>query len=99
MLACGRTTQLRNRELRGAGIPLALIAWFGRRPFYPTVKALSPESVAVLGKSKMNKLIWTLKQLVPLTYRSHYEKDGAHHFCVWRMWMGKCFDIDDVILI
>lgn len=46
----------------------------------------------------MNKLIWALKQLLPLTYRSFYTEAGRTHFCVWRMWLGRCFDIDDVIV-
>ncbi len=40
---------------------------------------------------------WTRKQLFPLTYRTRYEEDGVRHFCVWRMWLGRCFDIDDVV--
>jgi len=44
----------------------------------------------------MGKLIWTIKQLFPLTYRSRYEANGERRFCVWRMWMGRCFDIDDM---
>lgn len=40
---------------------------------------------------------WGLRQLLPLTYRSHYEQDGKKHFTVWRMWLGKCFDQEDVI--
>lgn len=40
---------------------------------------------------------WYLKQLLPLTYRSHYVADDRrHHFVVWRMWLGSRFDIEDV---
>lgn len=38
---------------------------------------------------------WYLKQLFPLTYRTHYGKDGKEMFCVWRMWFGKCFDVEE----
>lgn len=47
----------------------------------------------------MSKLIWTCKQAIPLTYRSHYsDSNGDKHFCVWQMWMGKVFNVDDVIV-
>ena len=48
--------------------------------------------------SIMEKAISSLKQLFPLTYRSYYEADGERHFCVWRMWFGRCFGIDDVVI-
>ena len=48
-------------------------------------------------------MVWYLKQLLPLTYRSHYEKVGLDeesecHFVVWKMWFGRCFAVDDVVL-
>lgn len=46
----------------------------------------------------MQKVVWYLKQLLPLTYRSHYSDAEGRHFCVWRMWMGRCFEIDDVVV-
>jgi len=43
----------------------------------------------------MRCILWYLKQLVPLTYRSHYSTaDGMKHFAVWRMWWGRCFSIE-----
>lgn len=46
------------------------------------------------------KLRWYLRQLLPLTYRTHYtETDrGLRHFAVWRMWFGHVFDHDDHII-
>lgn len=44
----------------------------------------------------MNKIIWCLKQLLPLTYRSHFEMANKKYFCVWRMWFGRCFNIEEV---
>lgn len=41
---------------------------------------------------------WYLKQLLPLTYRTHYEEDGLKHFVVWKMWFGRSYDIDDYII-
>lgn len=46
----------------------------------------------------MNRLIWYVKQLWPCTYRTTYREDGALHFCVWRMFLGRCFAIDDVVV-
>ena len=42
---------------------------------------------------------WYLKQLLPLTYRSHYKKGGKKYFCVWRMWFGRCFAIEEFQII
>ena len=44
------------------------------------------------------KLIWYLRQLLPLSYRAHYTASGQRHFCVWRMWLGRSFDIDDMVI-
>jgi len=42
---------------------------------------------------------WYIKQLLPLTYRSKYRDcNNNKHFCVWNMWMGKCYNIDDIII-
>ncbi|MCK5610762.1 hypothetical protein KAR91_53305 [Candidatus Pacearchaeota archaeon] len=52
----------------------------------------------------MNKVIWYLKQLLPLSYKSQYKTDqmdpvtgkvvddNAKVTCRWRMWFGRCFD-------
>jgi hypothetical protein len=42
-----------------------------------------------------NSIIYSLKQFLPLTYRSHYGKDGKEMFCVWCMWFGKCFNVEE----
>ncbi len=44
-----------------------------------------------------NRLVWMLRQLLPLHYRTRYtDEGGSRHFVVWQMWMGRCFAIDDV---
>jgi hypothetical protein len=43
-----------------------------------------------------DKIIWYLKQLFPFTYRTFYAADGVTHYCVWNMWMGRCFHVDDL---
>lgn len=45
-------------------------------------------------------LKWRFKQLLPLTYRTTYKtvEDGKTHFAVWKMWMGKCYKVNDVIV-
>lgn len=42
------------------------------------------------------RIKWTIKQLLPLTYRTTYGKGAGRYFCVWNMWMGRCFNIDEV---
>ena len=45
------------------------------------------------------KIIWHFRQLLPLTYRSHYaDSDGVNHFCVWNMWLGRCYNVEDVVV-
>ena len=45
-------------------------------------------------------MIWYLRQLAPLTYRSRYsDGEGREHFAVWRMWFGRVFHYDDVIVL
>ena len=48
----------------------------------------------------MSTLLYYLKQLLPLTYRTRYW-DAQHqlHFCVWRQWLGRCFNVDDVVVV
>lgn len=47
----------------------------------------------------MERLVWSLKQLLPLTYRTEYgDAEGRQHFVVWNMWLGRCYRIDDVIV-
>lgn len=50
------------------------------------------------GTMRLGKLKRYAKQLAPLTYRTTYTADGERHFCVWRMWMGQCFQVDDVVM-
>ena len=32
--------------------------------------------------------------LLPLTYRTTYGEGGKRYFSVWRMWLGRCFDVE-----
>jgi len=44
-------------------------------------------------------MIWYLKQLLPLIYRTGYtDSVGRRHFAVWRMWFGRVFAHDDVVV-
>lgn len=44
-------------------------------------------------------MLWYLKQLFPFTYRTKYtDSKGKRHYTVWNMWMGRCFNIDDVVI-
>lgn len=47
----------------------------------------------------MSNLRWYLRQLIPTEYRTRYrigDVNGPKHFCVWWMWLGRSFAIDDV---
>ena len=48
----------------------------------------------------MSTLLYYLKQLFPLIYRTRYW-DASHqlHFCVWRQWLGRCYSVDDVVVV
>lgn len=42
-----------------------------------------------------------IQQAVPRTYRTHCERvnaDGSTtpQFVVWRMWLGRCFDVERI---
>ena len=45
-----------------------------------------------------NHLVYPVKQLLPFTYRSHYHQDGVPHFSVWKMWLGRVFDHEDMTI-
>ena len=46
----------------------------------------------------MSRIAWYVKQLFPLTYRTTYGESGSRRFVVWRMWFGRCFDIDEYVI-
>lgn len=46
----------------------------------------------------MERIKWYFKQLLPLTYRSHFIEAGQRHFCVWSMWLGRCYNIEDYVI-
>lgn len=67
------------------------------RVFEQLHKSLSKKTS--LFTPKGNKLFWYLKQLFPLTYRSHYsDAIGERRFAVWKMWFGKVYQYEDVII-
>lgn len=46
----------------------------------------------------LSRLVWLLRQLLPFTYRTRYGDAAGQHYTVWRMWFGRCFGIDDVLV-
>lgn len=50
-------------------------------------------------KQMFRKIKWYLKQLLPLTYRSHYKRAGKDYFCVWKMWFGRCYKMEEYQII
>ena len=43
-------------------------------------------------------MLWYLKQLLPLSYKSTYIENNQKHYTTWRMWFGRCFNIRDYTL-
>ena len=41
----------------------------------------------------MDRLKWYLKQLLPLKYDTTFTENGVRRLSIWRMWLGRCFDI------
>jgi len=46
----------------------------------------------------LNKIVWSLRQLLPLSYTTTYKENGQWHACHWRMWFGRCFSVNDRVL-
>lgn len=48
----------------------------------------------------MKKIIYTLKQLLPLTYYSKYKvQNGSKELAIWTQWFGKPFNIKRFTLV
>ena len=41
----------------------------------------------------MGRFKWYLKQLLPLNYDSNYKEGNKKIHVIWKMWMGKCYNI------
>ena len=53
------------------------------------------------------RILWYIKQLVPCTYWTTYGEVqeqvdgktvrslGPEHFVIWKMWLGRCYDVID----
>ena len=41
----------------------------------------------------MGKFKWYFKQIVPLTYISTFREDDQRKLCIWKMWLGRSFNI------
>ena len=59
---------------------------------------LSETPIRSRPRQRLDRWIWYLKQLLPITYRTTYGEGGRKHFTVWRMWFGRCFDVEDVLV-
>ena len=46
-----------------------------------------------------SRLVWSIRQLLPLHYRTTYSEQGRRHYAVWRMWFGRVFDYDDYVVL
>ena len=53
--------------------------------------------IAKLGETLSNlawSILWYIKQLLPLTYRTTYIELGIEYFVVWNMWFGVSFNAE-----
>jgi hypothetical protein len=41
----------------------------------------------------MARILWYLKQLTPRTYWTAVGRDGKDIFVIWKMWLGRCYDV------
>jgi hypothetical protein len=39
------------------------------------------------------RLIWYIKQLLPLKYDTVFRENEVKKLCIWHMWLGRCFNI------
>jgi hypothetical protein len=47
----------------------------------------------------MGKILWALKQILPLTYRACYRDEYDDiHYVTWKMWLGRCYQDDDEVI-
>ncbi len=44
-----------------------------------------------LNKGECEKMLWHLKQILPMTYTTRCEMNGKKYFVVWKMWFCRCF--------
>ena len=52
-----------------------------------------------LSRRTRETLTWYARQSLPLRYSTGYTDDrGARHFVRWRMWFGRSFAVDDVVV-
>lgn len=40
----------------------------------------------------MERFKWYLKQVLPLGYVTTFTENGKRRLCIWRMWLGRCFN-------
>lgn len=46
----------------------------------------------------MSKIVWYIKQLIPLKYHSVYTVDNNKYISVWYQWFGKVFNCKKYLL-
>ena len=50
----------------------------------------------IFDKMRFLPFWWYLKQLFPFTYHTIYKQtDNRKYICIWNMWFGKCFNIEE----
>jgi len=42
---------------------------------------------------KKSRIVWVLKQLIPLTYWTKHQEKGKKYFTIWKMFLGRSYDV------
>ena len=40
-----------------------------------------------------NRLVWYMRQLFPIRYKTYFIQNNIHYYTEWRMWFGKYFNV------
>ena len=70
--------------------------------------AIEEEAIAIIKELKerrkvqkrpmRTRITWAIKQCLPLSYKSTFVENGQCVRCTWRMWLGRCFNINSFVL-
>jgi hypothetical protein len=52
----------------------------------------------VRKRARRTRVIWAIKQCLPLSYKSTFVENDQRVRCTWRMWLGRCFNINSFVL-
>lgn len=51
------------------------------------------DQMASKEESRIERLRWYIKQLLPLTHITTFTENGRRRLCIWNMWLGQSFNV------